>query len=191
MIIEFPELTGHFRRDYWLAIVREILYTHKFIKKYQMKEVQREEALSKAVLGILRLQAVREIALAVPLRCETLLMFNLADQLPGGDLILEALANMSASREYDRANDPSAASGMNSISALAMMSSLGAVFGAESQVINEVGLLVGEIVVGEMTALERAVVDSRNNFKKVELAQATVDGVKVEGIDTNLAVMKV
>jgi len=31
---------------------------------------------------------------------------------------------------------------------------------------------------------------SRNNFKKLEEAQATIDGVKVEGIDTNAAVMK-
>jgi hypothetical protein len=30
-----------------------------------------------------------------------------------------------------------------------------------------------------------------NNYKKVELAQASVDGVKVDGLDTNLAVMKV
>jgi len=39
--------------------------------------------------------------------------------------------------------------------------------------------------------LQKAVIDSMNNYKKVELAQATVDGVKVEGLDTNLAVMKV
>ncbi|RWR85343.1 hypothetical protein CKAN_01420500 [Cinnamomum micranthum f. kanehirae] len=190
VIMEFPEITGRFRREYWLAIVREILYAHKFIRKYQIKGVRREEALSKAVLGILRLQALHEMAPAMPLCCEAILMFNLADQLPGGDLILEALAITSSSRKSDSANDSTAASGMYSISALAMMSSLGAVIGAESKVVNEVGLLVGEIVVGEMSTLERAVVDSRKSFKKVELAQATVNGAKVEGFDTNLAVMK-
>lgn len=188
--MEFPEITGHFRREFWLAIVREILYAHKFIRKYQIKGVQREEALSKAVLGILRLQALREIAPAMPLRCEAILMFNLADQLPGGDLILEALAITSSSRKSDSANDSTAASGMYSISALAMLSNLGIVFGEKSD-INEVGLLVGEIVVGKMSALERAVSDSRNSFEKVERAQATIHGVKVEGIDKNLAVMKV
>lgn len=188
--MEFPQISRNVRRDYWLAIIREILYAHKFIRKYQIKGVEREEVLSKAVLGILRLQAVHEIAPAMPRRCEALLMFNLADQLPGGDLILETLANMSTTRELDRANDPSAASGMYSISALAMLSNLGIVFGEKSD-INEVGLLVGEIVVGKMSALERAVSDSRNSFKKVESAQATIHGVKVEGIDKNLAVMKV
>nr|CAB3497743.1 unnamed protein product [Digitaria exilis] len=51
-------------------------------------------------------------------------------------------------------------------------------------------LFVGEMVVGEISSLQKAVIDSMNNYKKVELAQATVDGVKVEGLDTNLAVMK-
>ncbi|KAJ8641665.1 hypothetical protein MRB53_018359 [Persea americana] len=189
VVMEFPQISRNFRRDYWLAIIREILYAHQFIRKYQIKGVEREEVLSKAVLGILRLQAVHEIVPAMPRRCEALLMFNLADQLPGGDLILETLANMSTTRELDQANDPSAASGMYSISALAMLSNLGIVFGEKSD-INEVGLLVGEIVVGKMSALERAVSDSRNSFKKVERAQATIHGVKVEGIDKNLAVMK-
>ncbi|KAJ8630676.1 hypothetical protein MRB53_023999 [Persea americana] len=40
VIMEFPEIPGHFCRDYWLAIVREILYAHKFIRKYQIKGVQ-------------------------------------------------------------------------------------------------------------------------------------------------------
>eukprot|EP00268_Persea_americana_P042870 TRINITY_DN4296_c0_g1_i10.p1 TRINITY_DN4296_c0_g1~~TRINITY_DN4296_c0_g1_i10.p1 ORF type:complete len:132 (+),score=19.64 TRINITY_DN4296_c0_g1_i10:1288-1683(+) len=125
VIMEFPEITGHFRHDYWLAVVREILYAHKFIRKYQIKGVQREEALSKAVLGILRLQALCEIAPAMPLRCEAILMFNLADQLPGGDLILEALAITSSSQKSDCADVSTAASGMYSISVLARMSSLG------------------------------------------------------------------
>eukprot|EP00268_Persea_americana_P042874 TRINITY_DN4296_c0_g1_i17.p1 TRINITY_DN4296_c0_g1~~TRINITY_DN4296_c0_g1_i17.p1 ORF type:complete len:176 (+),score=27.78 TRINITY_DN4296_c0_g1_i17:2948-3475(+) len=125
VIMEFPEIPGHFCRDYWLAIVREILYAHKFIRKYQIKGVQREEALSKAVLGILRLQALCEIAPAMPLRCEAILMFNLADQLPGGDLILEALAITSSSQKSDCADVSTAASGMYSISVLARMSSLG------------------------------------------------------------------
>ncbi|KAL6007490.1 hypothetical protein ACLOJK_032988 [Asimina triloba] len=190
VVMEFPELSGHSRRDYWLTIIREILFAHKFIRKFQIEGVEREEILSKAVLGILRLQAIQEMILPMPVRWETLLMFNLADQLPGGDRILETLASILASREFDRTNNPTAASGMNSISALAMLSNLGISLGSGSHIDDGKRLLVGEIVVGEMSSLERAVKDSRNNFKKVEQAQATVDGVKVEGIDTNLAVMK-
>ncbi|KAL4633192.1 hypothetical protein ACB092_04G104600 [Castanea dentata] len=189
-VIEFPELKGHSRRDYWLAIIREILYVHRFINKYEIKGIERDEALSKAVLGILRVQAIQDVSSAIPLQCESLLMFNLCDQLPGGDLILETLANMSTFREMDRNNNSKGGGGMYSISALDMVSNLGFVFGTSSNNSNEAGLVVGEIAVGELTSLERAVQESKNNYEKVVLAQATVDGVKVDGIDTNLAVMK-
>ncbi|KAJ7975133.1 Plant protein of unknown function (DUF639) [Quillaja saponaria] len=190
VVIEFPELKGHTRRDYWLAIIREILYVHRFINKYRIRGIEQDEALWKAVLGILSVQAIQEINSATPVQCEALLMFNLCDQLPGGDLILENLANMFTTRELDRKNDSRAGSGMYSISALDMVANLGIVFGTSSNNPKETRLAVGELSVGEMTSLERAVKESKNNYKEVVSAQATVDGVKVDGIGTNLAVMK-
>lgn len=190
-VLEFPELKGHARRDYWLAIIREILCAHKFISKYGLKGVARDEAIWKAVLGILRLQAVQDISSLGPIENNSLLMFNLCDQLPGGDLILETLVNMSNSRESDRVNDSKPENEMYSISVLDMVSNLGFVFGTSSNNSNGSRIAVGEITVGEMTSLERVVKESKNNYKKVVSAQATVDGVKVDGIDTNLAVMKV
>ncbi|GAV90336.1 DUF639 domain-containing protein [Cephalotus follicularis] len=189
-VIEFPELKGHTRRDYWLAIIREILYVHRFMNKFQITGVGRDEALTMVVLGILRVQAIQEICSTYSVPCETLLMFNLCDLLPGGDLVLDTLANMSSVREFDRTNISKAASRMHSISALAMVSDLGFVFGTSSSDPNGSRLSVGEIAVGEMSSLERVVKESRNSYKKVVLAQETVDGVKVDGIDTNLAVMK-
>lgn len=190
VVIEFPEFKGHSRRDYWLAIIREILFVHRFIQKFKITGVERDEALSKAVLGILRLQAIQEINSAVPVRSEALLMFNLCDQLPGGDLILETLASMLTSRQLDRSESLKSGVNMYSISALHMLSNLGFVFGTTSNIPNEADLVVGEIAVGEMNLLERAVKESKSSYKKVVLAQATVDGVKVDGIDTNLALMK-
>ncbi|KAL4362335.1 hypothetical protein GQ457_04G012310 [Hibiscus cannabinus] len=190
VIIEFPELKGHTRRDYWLAIIREILYVHKFINKYHIKGVEKDDALAKAILGILRVQAIQEISSSNSVQFESLLMFNLCDQLPGGDLILETLAKISNSRKLERGNNLEAGGGMYSISALAMVSNLGFVSASSSSCPSEGGLLVGEVVVGEMSLLERAVKKSSDNYKKVVQAQETVDGVKVDGIDTNLAVMK-
>ncbi|QCD92181.1 hypothetical protein DEO72_LG5g242 [Vigna unguiculata] len=190
VVLEFPELKGHARRDYWLAIIQEILYVHRFVSKYGIKGVARDEVLWKAVLGILRLQAIQDISSTIPIQNDALLMFNLCDQLPGGDLILETLANMPNRRESDRENDFKDGGGMRSISALDMVSNLGFVFGASSNNSNESKIAVGEISVGEMTELEIAIKESKNNHKKVISAQATVDGVKVDGIDTNLAVMK-
>jgi hypothetical protein len=118
-------------------------------------------------------------------------MFNLCDQLPGGDFILETLVNMSYSRESEHENDSKPENGMYSLSVLDTVSNLGFVFGTSSNSSNEGRIAVGEITVGEMTLLEKVVKESKNNYKKVVSAQATVDGVKVDGIDTNLAVMKV
>lgn len=118
-------------------------------------------------------------------------MFNLCDQLPGGDLILETLADMSTVRELDRSSNSKPGGGMYSISALDMISNLGFAFGTSSNNSVQAGLAVGEITVGEVTLLERAVKESKNNYEKVAQAQATVDGAKAEGIDTNFAVMKV
>lgn len=186
VVMEFPEFTGHSRRDCWLAIMREILYAHRFIRKFQIQGVEKEETLSKAVLGILRLQAVRELVSSSPVRAEALLMFNLSDQFPGGDLILETLADMTVSRGLDPTSPSNSRSGMHSLSALTILSNLGVVSSGSS----DGKLLVGDIIVGEMTPLERVVIESRNNYKMVEKAQATIDGVKVDGLDTNLAVMK-
>ncbi|XP_045788417.1 uncharacterized protein LOC123883602 isoform X2 [Trifolium pratense] len=189
-VLEFPELKGHARRDYWLAIIREILCVHKFITKFGIKGVARDEALWKAVLGILRLQAIQDMSSVGPILNDSLLMFNLCDQLPGGDFILETLVHMSYSRESERGNDSKPESGMYSISVLDTVSNLGFVFGTSSNSSNEGRIAVGEVTVGEITLLEKVVKESKNNYKKVVSAQATVDGSKVDGIDTNLAVMK-
>uniref|UniRef100_A0A0E0JZ97 Uncharacterized protein n=1 Tax=Oryza punctata TaxID=4537 RepID=A0A0E0JZ97_ORYPU len=186
VIIEFPELTGHFRRDYWLAIISEILYVHRFVRKFDISGVDKEETILKAVLSILRLQAIEELAIPVSNRFESLLMFNLCDKLPGGDVILETLAGSISSRRSAQVNQPGTSSGRHSMSPFAVLSNLGVV----SPINNGERLFVGEIVVGEMSNLQKVVTESMNNYKKVELAQATVDGVKVDGLDTNLAVMK-
>ncbi|XP_057251103.1 uncharacterized protein LOC104893571 [Beta vulgaris subsp. vulgaris] len=187
VVMEFPELKGHSRRDYWLAIIQEILFAHKFIRKYKIVGIEREDALLKAVLGILRLQAVLDMNLVGPIRSEALLLFNLCDHLPGGDMILETLAHMSTSRELERTNSPRWR-GLYSSSALTVATGLG--FGLGSNDHSNHALLVGEIAVGDTTPLEKVVNDSRSSYEKVVLAQETVDGVKVDGIDTNLAVMK-
>ncbi|XP_074564133.1 uncharacterized protein LOC141820672 [Curcuma longa] len=186
VIMEFPELTGHFRRDYWLAIMREVLYAHRFIEKHAIEGVEKEETLSKAVLGVLRVQAIQDLVLSAHVKYETLLMFNLCDQFPGGDVILETLASMIASRRLDRTNQSNSGNGMYSLSALGILSNLGLV----SQISMGNKLLVGEIVVGERTSLERAVNDARINYKHLEKAQASINGVKVDGLDAKLAVMK-
>ncbi|XP_039163570.1 uncharacterized protein LOC104421683 isoform X2 [Eucalyptus grandis] len=189
VIIEFPEIKGHKRRDYWLAIVREILYVHRFINKFQITGIERDEAISKAILGILRVQAIQNMNTSGPLCYEALLMFSLCDQLPGGDLIMEALAKLLCLRESDRSNSKFNRR-MYSMSSVSMISNLGFLSGNSSSHLSEEGLPVGEISVGQLSFLERAVKESGDNYKEVVVARESCDGAKVNGIDTNLAVMK-
>lgn len=189
--MEFPELKGHTRRDYWLAIIREVLYAHRFVLKFRISGLEREEVLLKIIFGIMRVQALKEMSFTIPLHFESLLMFNVCDQLPLGDLILEKLVDTLARGKMDEKNAGSYGNGVYSNSTLSLASNLGFVIGKRSGLTNNNGLVVGEIAVGEMTPLEKAVKEARSSYENVVLAQATVDGVKVDGIDTNLAVMKV
>jgi len=92
VVLEFPELTGRTRRDYWLAIIREVMSVHQFIRTYQLEGVGKAEALAKAVLGIARLRATREIFHVLPPKPESLLTYSLGAEMPSGDLILAELA---------------------------------------------------------------------------------------------------
>lgn len=197
-MLEFPELTGRTRRDYWLAIIREVMSVHEFIRTYQLEGVGKSEALAKAVLGIARLRATRETFHVLPPKPESLLTYSLGAEMPGGDLILAALANslrctgrvevpMSDESDLDRHQG-------NKIyvsPAAAAVASFRPSTPKSAEKMKETPVPIGEILIGETTALEKAISQSRDNTKKVLLAQATIEGVKVEGIDTNAAVMKV
>ncbi|KAL6552582.1 hypothetical protein OROHE_007946 [Orobanche hederae] len=190
VVMEFPELKGHSRRDYWLAIIREVLYVHRFLLKFQISGFERDEVLLKAIFGIMRVQALKEMSSVIPFCCEALLMFNVCDQLPRGDVILVKLAKMLTMRDTNRRTAVESGNGMYSISASSLVYNLGFTIGTTAGVSNDSGLMVGEVSVGKMTTLEKAVKEARSSYENVMLAQATVDGAKVDGIDTNLAVMK-
>ena len=111
-------------------------------------------------------------------------MEALSNLLPSGDSQSPRNNEVQISDNMDK-------SGLHSTSAFSTLSNLGFTFSKGSGATDETGLPIGEVLVGELTPLERAVMLSRSSFEKVELAQATIEGVKVEGIDTNAAVMKV
>jgi hypothetical protein len=185
LVFEFPELTGHARRDYWLAIVCELICAHQFIRKYQLEGTGRSEALSRAVLGIARLRATRDLNHALPSKPKSLLTFLTGEELPGGDHIMEAMAQTFVSGDINATNGNSVRHRLSAISA--------AGFGPSKKplVLEEPAFPVGEFLIGDLNPVEKAVMHSRNSSKKVELAQSSIDGVKVDGIEVNVAVMKV
>ncbi|XP_057424539.1 uncharacterized protein LOC130718090 isoform X2 [Lotus japonicus] len=192
---EFPEFKANVRRDYWLDISLEILRVHKFIRKYYLKETQKAEVLARAILGIYRYRAVREAFKYFSSHYKTLLSFNLAEALPRGDMILETLSNSltnltvaSSKRSSPRNVDTKKQLVVSPASAVALFR-LGFKSDKFADIYEET-TVVGDIRVGEINLLEMAVKKSLRDTGKAEAAQATVDQVKVEGIDTNVAVMK-
>ncbi|KAG2662834.1 hypothetical protein I3760_16G000800 [Carya illinoinensis] len=202
--LEFPEFKGNSRRDYWLDVCLEILHAHRFIRKHNFKGIQKSEVLAKAIIGILRFRAVREAFNFSMSHYKTLLAFNLAESLPGGDTILEtlscrlALLNVGATQHNGtgtacakRRSTLSLTKWQPTLSPVSLLTldRLGFTLQKEANLDGEV-VMVGEVCVGEINPLEMAVKQSVLETGRAEAAQATVDQVKVEGIDTNVAVMK-
>ncbi|KAK9935792.1 hypothetical protein M0R45_022876 [Rubus argutus] len=191
--LEFPEFKGNSRRDYWLDICLEILRAHRFIRKNNLKEIQKSEVLARATLGILRYRAVREAFHFFSSHYKTLLAFNLAESLPGGDSILKTLSSRlvllnSGASQHDVSSPSKRQANLSPVSLIAL-TQLGFTLQKEVNLDGEV-IIVGEVCVGEINPLEMAVKQSLLNTGRAEAAQATVDQVKVDGIDTNVAIMK-
>ncbi|GMH12482.1 hypothetical protein Nepgr_014323 [Nepenthes gracilis] len=193
--LEFPEFKGSSRRDYWLDVCLEILRVHRFIRKYNLKGIQRSEAIARATLAVFRCRAVREAFHVLPSHYKTLLPFNLAESLPGGDAILETLSSQLA---FLDTNIEGNASGlaytkqqlMVSPVSLLTLSKLRLTTYKGADVDAEAVYSAGYVCVGETNLLEKVVKQSKLDTGEAEAAQATVNQFKVDGIDTNLSVMK-
>ncbi|KAL7000585.1 hypothetical protein U1Q18_001735 [Sarracenia purpurea var. burkii] len=192
--LEFPEFKGNSRRDYWLDACLEILRVHIFIRKHNIQRIQQSEALARAILGIFRYRAVREAFNISSSHYKTLLCFNLAESLPGGDIILETLSSQLAllnisTGQHGSVRDLSPKLGMKLPASVLTLHRLG----ISEKLVDFDGEAIEAFVhfrVGERNQLEMVVKRSQQNRGRAEAAQATVNQVKVEGIDMNLAVMK-
>ncbi|XP_062219750.1 uncharacterized protein LOC133919389 [Phragmites australis] len=193
---DFPELGGSSRRDYWLAITREVLQVNRFIRKFNLGDVQRAEALSKAILGILRYSAVKEAFHIAPSHFKTTLTFSLAEKLPKGDMVLEALYNnyfqlLDTSLSHLETESivdkmPRTHSVPFSLYALSRMGFI--LLQRKDEIEKEISFCA--VCFGVTKSLEAALEESFCYSERIESARATVDQVKVEGVDANIALMQ-
>ncbi|GAU12183.1 hypothetical protein TSUD_01500 [Trifolium subterraneum] len=153
------------------------------------------KSTSVASLGIFRYRALKEAFKFFSSNYKTLLTFNLAETLPRGDIILKTLSNTLmnltsvSGKHCIPANVESKKKITVSPAAVVALFCLG--FKSKTATGNyEETTVVCDIQVGEINPLEVAVKKSLMDTGKAQAAQATVDQVKVEGIDTNVAVMK-
>ncbi|KAK2459042.1 heat-inducible transcription repressor [Trifolium repens] len=192
---EFPEFKANLRRDYWLDISLEILRAHMFVRKFGLKDTQKSEVLARASLGIFRYRALKEAFKFFSSNYKTLLTFNLAETLPRGDIILKTLSNtlMSLTSVSGKRRIPANVESKKKLTVSPAAAVALFCLGFKSKMatgIYDETTVVCDIRVGEINPLEVAVKKSLMDTGKAQAAQATVDQVKVEGIDTNVAVMK-
>lgn len=178
-----------------MDISLEILRAHKFNRKYNLKESQQSEALAQAILGIFRYRALREALHVSSSNFKTLLCFNLAESIPGGYMIMETLSSFlkqgSSSMQQDILSSPSRKRQPLFPVALLTLRILRIISSRETDMNEEATFQVGDVCVGKENPLETIVKQLKRDTGRAEAAQATVAQVKVEGVDTNVAVMKV
>ena len=198
IVFEFPEMTGHGRRDFWLALVKEIVGVHKYSRTYKLEGLGKSEALARAVLGIQRMRAVREVFKVLPPGADCLLTFCYGDIMPHGDLVMAALADTLRHSGHGEGGDTfldrHEGNKIFASSATASVASLGPEFTPHptpDQREPGASAPINEVKIGGETKLEKTIMDSRANTGQIEEAQTTVDNVKVDGIGTNVQVLTV
>lgn len=188
IVIEFPEITSSTRRDHWLALTKEVMLMHQFLSKYKVESpIRIWEVHARSILAIIRLHAAREMLRISPPEPTKFLIFSLFDELPKGDLVLQELAD---SLDKVISGHPCSAS---SILRKLNMS-------AVSKIIREVNLERAKAAVGiepttiqpeNQTSLENVINQVREEAKEVDLAKATTDTLKQEGVSDSAMVLMV
>ncbi|CAM8983788.1 unnamed protein product [Rhodiola kirilowii] len=186
IVIEFPEITSSTRRDHWLALTKEVMLMHQFLSKYKVESpFQKWEVHARSILGIIRLHAAREMLRISPPDPIKFMIFSLFDELPKGDLVMQELAD-----SLDKVSSGHPCSASSILKTLNMS--------AISKTIREVNLERAKEAVSmeattaqpeNHTSLENVIHQVREEAKEVNLAKATTDTLKQEGVSDSAMVL--
>lgn len=182
MVLEFPEMTSSTRRDHWLALVEEIILLHQFVLKFKVtSEEEVWELHARTILGVIRLHAAREMLRISPPEPKSFLIFSLLEELPKGDYILQELSE--SLKTITRGNPCSASSILRNLNiAQPCIPCL-----EPKQITGDNGMVQPE----NLSLLENAINQSREEAKEVDQAKATAEGLKEEGISESAQVLMV
>jgi hypothetical protein len=183
VVLEFPELTSSTRRDHWMALIREIMFLHQFLSKYNIKcPIQTWEMHARTILGIIRLHAAREMLRISPPVPTKFLIFSLYDEIPKGDYVLEELPD---SLRKVNSRKPCSAS-----SILKSMHIDGPVL--SNTIVEEASQVDKSVDVrDDSPSLDSAIKQSREEEKRVLVAKATTEELKDEGVADSVLVLTV
>ncbi|TKY62873.1 hypothetical protein E2542_SST12738 [Spatholobus suberectus] len=179
--LEFPELTSSTRRDHWLALVREIMFLHQFLSKYQIKcPIQTWEMHARTILGIIRLHAAREMLRISPPVPTKFLIFSLYNEIPKGDYVLEQLAD-----SLKKGNNGQSCSASSILRRMNISNNV-----VSDIIIDKATQAEGSVnVVDDSPSLETAIKQSREEEKEILIAKATTEELKEEGVTDSVLVL--
>ncbi|XP_058086980.1 uncharacterized protein LOC131234037 isoform X2 [Magnolia sinica] len=182
VVLEFPEMTSSTRRDHWLSITKEVILLHTFLSKFMFElPLQTWEMNARTILGILRLHAAREMLRISPPIPNNFLIFCLFDELPKGDYVLEELYN--GLKQMNCIPPWSATYILKSLNmSHPSVSSMDVKEGFEERI-------GGPEEADNLTSLETAINQVREEAKEVSIAKASVEGIKEEGISDSVLVL--
>lgn len=184
IVLEFPEMTTSTRRDHWLALVKEIMLLHRVLSKYNVESpVQVWEMHARTILGIIRLHAAREMLRISPPTPNSFLIFSLFDELPKGDFVLEALAE--SLKNVNSGHPCSASSILRNLNVSQACAPC-----VETEEITEKSKILGGQA-DNLSSLESAVDQVREEAKEIGIAKATAEELKEEGVSDSVAVLMV
>lgn len=180
-------MTSSTRRNHWLALIKEIILLHRFLRKFKVDSPSGSwEMHARTILGIIRLHAAREMLRISPPVPKKFLIFDLLDELPKGDYVLEELAG--SLKKVDVGHPCSASSILRSLNVSQMF--VPSVELKEIQKdINDVP--TSPVQVDHVSSLGSAIDQSREEAKEIQKAKATVEDLKDEGIGNSVQVLMV
>ncbi|KAK6131652.1 hypothetical protein DH2020_034666 [Rehmannia glutinosa] len=180
IVLEFPEMTSSTRRDHWLALVKEIILLHQFLSKFKVESaLQVWEMHARTILGIIRLHAAREMLRISPPLPQSFLMFVLLDELPKGDYVLQELAE--SLKRFAGGHPCSASSILRNLNV-----SQPCIPCLEPEQINE-NIEMAQLE--DLSSLASAINQAREEGKETDIARATAEGRKEEGISESAQVL--
>ncbi|XP_015170327.1 uncharacterized protein [Solanum tuberosum] len=181
VLLEFPEMTSSTRRDHWLALIKEIILLHRFLRKFKVDSPSGSwEMHARTILGIIRLHAAREMLRISPPVPKNFLIFDLLDELPKGDYVLEELAE--SLKKLDVGHPCSASSILRSLNISRMSVPVEMV-----KEMDDSNRIPGQT--DNVSSLGNAINQAREEAKEIEKAKATVEELKGEGMGNSVQVL--
>ncbi|XP_059316945.1 uncharacterized protein LOC132067667 isoform X1 [Lycium ferocissimum] len=185
VIFEFPEMTSSTRRDHWLAVVKEIMLLHRFLRKFNVESpLESWEMHARTILGIIRLHAAREMLRISPPVPKNFLIFDLLDELPKGDYVLKELAE--SLNKVDAGHPCSASSILKRLNVSQLFVPSVELKDIKKEINDNV---TSPVLVDNVSSLESAIDQSREEAKEIQMAKATVEELKDEGIGNSVQVL--